>query len=192
MQISLMTSRFPRVLGQLSHSVQFFKIAAFASLILSLCLVALLGYSVSRSLEVIALTPEGSVYRTVTLPKAEDEVARAVREYIDRRYNWTSRDVESRLSAAQAFILPGQRTDFRAGVRNVIQFASEKPTARRVYPGKVKIDLDRKIAVVTGDRIVVIQGLWAANELKLSLNFESGPRTVENPWGIYITKEKEE
>lgn len=192
MQISLRTSRFPRVLGQLSHSVQFFKIAAFASLVLSLGLVALLGYSVSRSSEVIALTPEGGVYRPVAPPKAEDEIARAVREYIDRRYNWTSRDVENRLSAAQAFILPAQRADFRAGVRNVIQFASEKPTARRVYPAKVKVDLERKVAVLTGDRIVVIQGLWAANELKMSLSFESGPRTVENPWGIYVTKEKEE
>lgn len=192
MKISLRTSRFPRVLGQLSHSVQFFKIAAFASLILSLCLVALLGYSVSRSMEVIALTPEGGVYRTVTPPKAEDEIARAVREYIDRRYNWTSRDVEDRLAAAQAFILPAQRADFRTGVRNVIQFAREKPTARRVYPGKVRIDLGKKVAVVTGDRIIAIQGLWAANELRLSLNFESGPRTAENPWGIYITKEKEE
>jgi hypothetical protein len=47
-------------------------------------------------------------------------------------------------------------------------------------------------ALITGDRVTSIQGLKAAGNLKLQLTFESGQRTKENPWGIYITKEKEE
>lgn len=192
MPISLQGASFPNALGKLKHSVQFFKIAAFASMFLSLFLVSLLTFSVSRGPEVIALTPEGDLYRKGVFPKAESEIEEAIRRYIDRRYNWTSRDVEEQLQASQVFVLPSQRRDFREGLKSVIQFASEKSTARRVYVKKVKVDLEKKTASITGDRVAIIQGLWAANELKLTLSFESNARTAENPWGIYVTKEKEE
>jgi hypothetical protein len=40
--------------------------------------------------------------------------------------------------------------------------------------------------------VTSIQGLKAAGNLKLELTFESGSRTEGNPWGLYISKEREE
>lgn len=56
----------------------------------------------------------------------------------------------------------------------------------------IQIDLKNSIAQIIGSRVTAIQNLKAAGELKLQLSFESGPRTKENPWGIYIRQEKEE
>lgn len=45
--------------------------------------------------------------------------------------------------------------------------------------------------MIVGDRIMSIQTLKAAGDLKLELVFESSQRSNENPWGIYFTRERE-
>ncbi len=96
------------------------------------------------------------------------------------------------LQAAAVFIPPSSQKAYQAATANVAKFAIEKGVLQRAYVNDVAVNLEKKTAKVTGDRVTAIQGLKAAGDLKLELSFESGPRTRENPWGIYITKEKEE
>lgn len=76
-------------------------------------------------------------------------------------------------------------------MQNVVRFSSERMVSQRVYPGEIQVDLKKGLATISGDRITSIQGLKAAGDLKLELSYESGPRTTLNPWGVYISKERE-
>lgn len=76
-------------------------------------------------------------------------------------------------------------------MQNVIRFSVDKIVAQRAYPVEIRVDLKKGVAVIEGDRITSIQGLKAAGDLRLELGFESGPRTGQNPWGVYVSKEKE-
>ena len=43
---------------------------------------------------------------------------------------------------------------------------------------------------VTGDRILLVEGLRATNPMTLEVSYDDGPRTETNPSGIYVTAEK--
>jgi hypothetical protein len=55
----------------------------------------------------------------------------------------------------------------------------------------VSVDLESHKVRITGDRLTSVQGLKAAGDLTLELEYQGGDRSKENPWGIFITKEKE-
>lgn len=192
-QLKLHVPKLPRSIGELTHSNQFLKFNVLASYVVSLLLIALLFCNSSRPPTVLTLTPSATPYENVQPPKPEDEVARAVRAYIALRYRWDAKCVGDRLRQAGAFIPPGSRKAFDTASANIVKFAQEKGVLQRVYAGdSINIDLEKKTAFITGDRITAIQGLKAAAEFRLSLDFESGPRTRDNPWGIYFVKEREE
>ena len=75
---------------------------------------------------------------------------------------------------------------------DIIKFSTSKAVAQRIYPDRVAVDLAKRTASISGDRVTAIQGLKAAGDLRLELTFDSGPRTAQNPWGLYILKEREE
>lgn len=190
--IQLKSTRLPKMLGELMHSNQFLKLFALASVGVA----ALLSISVSvlatRPPIVLALTSKGSTLDITEMPKPEDEIQAAVKKYIDSRYNWEPSSVAVKLKSTESFILPQSVKAFQTAIANIIRFSTEKQVSQKTYPDIIKINLQQKTASITGDRITSVQGLRAAGSLKLELSFESGARTKENPWGIYITKEKEE
>ncbi len=190
--VKLTASKLPKILSDLSHSNQFLKVFSLSCLcVLLLTIVAVLVLS-SKAPVVLTLTPEGNRLEAATPPKAEDEIKAAIERYLDRRYKWEPENVKQRLFESEAFVLPGSRRAFQGAIANVIRFSTEKSVSQRVYPDKIIVSLEKKAALISGDRVTVIQGLKAAGNLRLELSFESGPRTRENPWGIYITKEREE
>ena len=183
--------RLPHLLGGLAHANQYlkaFSVATMAMAALSLGIVLVL---VSRPPMVLTLTPSGVPLKSTALPAPEDEINVGVREYLGSRYQWEPGNVREHLGAAQAFILPANLKAYQSAVVNIARFALEKQVSQRVYPEKLEISIEKKTVQITGDRITTAQGLKAAGVLRLELSFESGPRTKENPWGIYITKEKE-
>jgi hypothetical protein len=189
--IKLKLSRFPKTLGELAHSNQFLKVALFSAFLICSLQLGLLYYLSFRQLPVITLTPEGAVYQTTSLPHPSIEIEKAVREYLKHRYNWTPKNVATQVKQAEHYILPSTHKVYTSAMKGVVQFATEKSVEQRVYPNTVKIDLKKKTAFIDGDRITAIQGLKAAGDLQLELSFESGPRTEQNPWGIYFSREKE-
>jgi len=190
--IQLQNTKLPKMLGTLMHSNQFLKLFSLISLSITAIVLILLMVVVTRPPLVLTLTPNASLLEKVELPKAENEIEAAVRTYLASRYNWEPSNVVNKLKSTESFILPQSVKAFQTAISNIIRFSTEKQVSQRAYPEVIKINLNQKTVSITGDRITDIQGMKAVGTLKLELNIESGVRTKENPWGVYITKEREE
>lgn len=53
----------------------------------------------------------------------------------------------------------------------------------------MQINLGKKQALVTGDRILILNKLRATQVIKFIIYYEFGKRTMQNPEGVFITKE---
>lgn len=183
---------FPKLVGDLKHSVQFLKIFSVATLMITFFLAGIIMSLVTEELPVVTLDSCGSAIKQVVLPKAEDQIREGVKYYLGKRYQWGPEDVEKKLKESEVFISPQALRAFQKAVANVSKFSTDKIVSQRVYPDSINIDLKKGTALITGDRVTSIQGLKAAGDMRLELSFESGPRTTNNPWGLYISKEREE
>jgi hypothetical protein len=190
--IQLKIGKLPKAMGALVHSNQFLKISALTYLGLCALLICYQFLSLSKPPTVLAMSPNAEPYRVVDPPKPEREVEEAVRVYLDHRYKWDPQTVSKRLQDAEAFVLSQNRTGFEKAMGDVVRFSTEKAVSQKVYPDKVTVNLEKRTVSITGDRVTAIQGLKAAGDLRLELSFDSGPRSARNPWGVYITKEREE
>jgi len=188
----IVPSSLPKMLADLSHSNQFLKV--FSLCLIGLCSLVILLVTVIGNKEpvVLTLTPSAGVLETTSPPKPESEIQAAVKAYIEKRYKWEPNTVVQRLQEAEAFVLPGSMKAYQAAVANIARFSTEKLVSQRVYPEKLNVNFEKRTVSITGDRITAIQGIKAAGDLRLEVSFESGPRSKVNPWGIYITKEKED
>lgn len=190
--IQLKVGKLPQAMGALVHSNQFLKMTTVSTLGLCVLLTCLLYVSFSQPPTVLALNSNAEPYSPVDLPKPEREVEEAIRHYIDHRYKWDPQNVTKRLLEAEAFVLPQNRGGFDKAMADIIKFSTSKAVAQRIYPDRVVVDLAKRTVSISGDRVTAIQGLKAAGDLRLELTFDSGPRTAQNPWGLYILKEREE
>ncbi len=190
--IQLKIKNLPKALAELSHSNQFLKMSAFCSYGICFLLIGLNVYQTAKPPVVFSFAPDASIYQNAEMPKPENEIKQAVKMYLDKRYKWEPKTVRQQLANAKAFISTSSMQNYEKATINVSKFAIEKLVSQKVYPDKISVDLSKKTIAITGDRITSIQGLRAAGNLRLELSFEYGPRTVFNPWGIYISKEKEE
>jgi hypothetical protein len=190
-KLKLQPVNLPKALGSLIHSNQFLKNAVFFSYFLSILLVVTLIWQTRKSPEMFAFDLNAVPVELVPPPSPESEVIEAVKFYIDHRYKWEPKTVVQSLQSAESFILPQSRKAYEVAVANVSKFSIEKSVSQRAYVTGVTVDLDKQVALVSGDRITNVQGLRAAGDLKIELNFDNGPHSKGNPWGIYITKEKD-
>lgn len=188
----LKNSQFPKMLSDLSHTNQFLKIFSMVTLCLVLASFFVIFSLTNQEPVILTLTPEGKIFEKTKMPKPEDLIREGINRYLEKRYTWVPSDVQKKLADSSFFVSPTSQKSFGEAMANIIHFSLEKQVAQKVYPSNIEINIKDGTALVTGDRVTAIQGLKAAGNLKLQLSFESGPRTKENPWGIYITKEKEE
>lgn len=188
----LKNSQFPKMLSDLSHTNQFLKIFSMVTLCLVLASFFVIFSLTNQEPVILTLTLEGKILEKTKMPKAEDLIREGINRYLEKRYTWVPSDVQKKLADSSFFVSPTSQKAFGEAMANIIHFSLEKQVAQKVYPANIEINIKDGTALVTGDRVTAIQGLKAAGNLKLQLSFESGPRTKENPWGIYITKEKEE
>jgi hypothetical protein len=121
----------------------------------------------------------------------EDQVVEAAKEYLSFRYSWNPKDQAGRLMVTKKFVADTSRAAFDKTVNDLLQFSKDKSVFQRVYPVSINVDMERKTVMVSADRFDEIQGLKAASVLDVTLFFEKGKRTLENPWGFYVTKEEE-
>ena len=189
--IHLKNTNIPKMLGSLIHKNQLLKFFATATLLLSSLTVSLLIIVENRPPVVISISSTGEVLGDGEMPKPESEIKKAVHSYLELRYKWEPKNVEEKLKNAEKFISPQSLKAYRTQIVNVSRFSKEKLVTQAVYPTELTVDLDSHKVRITGDRITSIQGMKAAGDLTLELEYQVGERTKENPWGIYITKEKE-
>ncbi len=190
--IGLKNSQLPKMVGELLHSNQFLKVFALSALALVFMGLGVTLVMAMKEPTVITLGSDGKSFERVNHPKAEDQIREGIKHYLEKRYQWEPENVIKKLKESEQFITPQALKAFQVAVANVAKFSTENIVSQRVYPEKIEIDLKKQTALITGDRVTSIQGLKAAGNLKLELTFESGPRTQENPWGLYISKEREE
>jgi hypothetical protein len=180
------------MVGELLHSNQFLKVFALSALALVFMGLGVTLVMAMKEPTVITLGPDGKSFERTNQPKAEDQIREGIKRYLEKRYQWEPENVIKKLKESEQFITPQALKAFQVAVANVAKFSTEKIVSQKVYPEKIEVDLKKQTALITGDRVTSIQGLKAAGNLKLELTFESGPRTQENPWGLYISKEREE
>jgi hypothetical protein len=182
----------PKMMAELMHSNQFLKFFVMAELILAFVLTVAVFVMATKEPMVITFDSQGKTIDKTVLPKAEDQIREGIKRYLEKRYQWEPENVIKKLRDSEEFISPQALKAFQGAVGNVSKFSKEKIVSQKVYPEKIEVDLKKGVALITGDRVTSIQGLKAAGNLKLELTFESGPRTQNNPWGLYISKEREE
>ena len=189
--IQLRSSKFPSMISNLLHSNQFLKMFSFYAL--SLALITLFGliFLINKGPEVTTLSTSGALV-TEAEPNLKAFVEEALRKYVEKRYKWNPDTVIERLKESESFILPNTQKAFEEAVSKVARFSKEKLASQKIFVDDIDINLKLKTALITGTRITSIQNLPAAGDLKLELSFDSGPHTQDNPWGIYVTKEKED
>ncbi len=118
------------------------------------------------------------------------EIKRVLSTYLSAHHNWEWAKIHASFEAAARYIGSDFRKRFFEANREQERIAAEKKISQLFYISDLQLDLKSKVATVRGDRILVIENLRAANPMTLELTFDYGPRTVQNPEGIYVTAEK--
>lgn len=191
LKVRLKPYAFPKMLAELSHSNQFLKVFAIGSLLVSLGLLTLVFAVLMREPIVIALSPDAYVLSKGELPNPESEIRAAISAYIERRYNWDKENIDQKLDSAKALVASDSERNFVQGLLNVKRFSKEKGVSQRAYPSAITVDLKKETVRVAGDRITEIQGVRAAGPFTVEFTYQGGPRSAENPWGVFITRETE-
>ena len=146
-----------------------------------------------RKPSIIAVSASESRILTITPPKPElleSEVLRAVTGYIHAHYNWEWAKIDESFNKAAKYVSPEFSKKFLDANQEQIRVAREKKVSQRFYLVDTKSDIKAKSVKVTGDRILLVEGLRASNPLSVEVQFDYGARTEENPEGIYVTGEK--
>lgn len=185
-------AKLPKMMGDLLHSNQFLKMFSLYALTLALITTIALGVVAMKEPMILTIDSNGKVLNQGVSAKAEDQISEAAKSYMERRYKWNSKNVVKNLKLSESFILPNNLKAFQESISKVARFSTEKNVSQTIYPEALEVDLMKKTILVKGTRVTSIQGMKAAGDLKLELTFESGSRSKENPWGVYITKEKED
>jgi hypothetical protein len=187
---NLVSARFPKIMADLLHSNQFLKMFSIYALILSIITASAVIFLATRDPIVITLDSEARELSKVK-PSVEKMVKECVKSYLEVRYNWSPQNIKSNLSRAELFIHQNAMKSYQGSISKVIKFGIERSVSQTLYTDNIVIDINRKVAIIYGNRITAIQGLRAVGAFKLELSFESGIHTQSNPWGVYITQEKE-
>lgn len=146
-----------------------------------------------RKPPIIAVSSTESRVLTVIPPKKEQleaEVRRTVTGYVLAHYNWEWKSIDGVFREAARYVSPDFTKRFLAANQEQIRIAREKKVSQRFYLAEVTLDLKSKTVRVSGDRILLVEGLKAASVLSVEVQFDYGARTEENPEGVYIVGEK--
>ncbi len=190
MNRSFCLPRVPKMIASTLHSMQFLKLFSVYALILTIITSATIFYLSSKKPVIISMDQSGNVVQ-VGVPSLETVVKGSVRTYLQSRYNWTPQSIGKSFKEAESFIHSKVVLQYREAIYKLQKFSVEKGVSQTLYVDSVIVDPSKNQATILGTRITSIQGLKAVGDLKLQLSFESGKHSDKNPWGIYITQEKE-
>lgn len=162
---------------------------AFANTVLAVSLVCIFFkappiYAVS--------SVESGILRSNPPPKEylEAEASRVITSYLQSRHTWEPSNVQKSIGKASRFVDDSFRKSFLQANDTQIKIAQEKKITQKFYVSKIELDLEKRTAAVSGDRILTIDGFRAVNTLSFKLSLRLGERTEQNPEGVYIISEQ--
>lgn len=183
---------YPKMVEDFAKENFNLKLLSAVSLALLFVSVATIAVQLRRAPVVIALAENGQVAKLET--KVTDfQIREAVRNYLSHRYSWSDSTIASQLKIAEFFIDSSLLGSFRKGLIETTKYVHEKHVKQRIYPREDSflIDFKAKTVSLVADRITEFDSLKAATEMKLTLWFDMGEATPQNPWGVYIEREQE-
>ena len=146
-----------------------------------------------RKPPIFAVSQTESRILTVTPPRPEllaAEVKRVVTGYVSARYAWESEKIENTFNIAAKYVAPDFIKRFLSANQDQIRVAKEKKISQRFYIADLNVDLSGKTVRITGDRILLVDGLRATSPLTIEVQFDYAARTETNPEGVYVIGEK--
>lgn len=182
---------FPIVWGDLAYQNHWMRKIALAALVVgALSLTGVIAL-LNRKPLVVMLDAQANVIRPGSQNSIETELEKMAHRYLEFRYIWEVGNQADQLMRAKSFIASQSLKAFEKTAAVLVAFSKGKNVSQRIYPTKILVNSKESKIEVVADRITEIQGLKAATLLRVSLYFQSGPRTAENPWGVYVIKEEE-
>ncbi len=156
-------------------------IQSVALVILSLRKPVLIAVSGSETKVLAAVPPNAEIL--------EQETRRIITAYIKARHTWEWNQIEAHLKEAARYVDSDFEKGFRKATAEQVRIAKEKKISQVFYPTNVAINLESKTAKITGDRILMIDGLRATNPMTVEVSFRLNQRNSANPEGVYVTSE---
>jgi hypothetical protein len=142
---------------------------------------------------VVFVDPETSAIFFPTEPDSktlEHELIRILKQYLMRRHNWDWTTIETKAKEAGSYVAPEFREKYLLATQEQITLAKEKQVTQKLFPEEPVINQKEKKAVVQAERILIVSGIRASQQMIFELGFSFGERTQINPEGVYITSEK--
>ncbi|MCB0416633.1 MAG: hypothetical protein H6617_05910 [Bdellovibrionaceae bacterium] len=156
-------------------------IQSIALVILSLRKPVLIAVSGSETKVLAAVPPNAEML--------EQEVRRIITAYIKARHTWEWNQIEAHLKEAARFVDTDFEKSFKKATAEQIRLAKEKKVSQVFYPTNITLNLEAKTAKVSGDRILMVDGLRATNPMTVEVSFRLNQRNPANPEGVYVTAE---
>ncbi len=121
----------------------------------------------------------------------KNEVTSVINNFISLRHNWNEKTIENNIKLSTKYISSAFKAKFLNANASNIKIAKKKKITQRFYISKdIEVDLKNKQALLTGDRILIVDGLRATQPMTFKITYKLSKRTINNPEGVYIIKEE--
>lgn len=114
------------------------------------------------------------------------EIIRAIKGYLKTRHNWDWTTIEAQTKSGAQYLAPDFREKYLIKSQEQIRLAREKQVSQKLFVDEPEIDLKNKKAMVRTERVLIVNGIRAAQELVFEISYSLGARTESNPEGVYI------
>lgn len=171
--------------GILKYLLLLFTLLCTAELVL-ICLLAF------KKPIIISVTNERSTPVEQVEPDANAlmrEILRAIKGYLRTRHNWDWNNIEIQTREAAKYVAPEYREKYLIKSQEQIRLAIEKQVSQRLFSDEPELDQKSRKAIVRTERILIINGIRAAQEMVFEITYAIGSRSVSNPEGIFITSD---
>ena len=129
---------------------------------------------------------------TTSLPRdfIEKEIKQSLSRFSKLRYNWNHKDIAEKLQKSSQFVgVDFKRKFLKTNLKNTKTAQKKKITQKFYFSKPIMINASKNEAHITGDRILIVEGLRATQPMTFKINYKFGKRTSQNPEGVYITNE---
>ncbi len=186
--------KYFEIWGDTQSQNTFLKGLLILTIIINITLLVTVINLASKKPLLISKEKSGYSLLTKTKPISKDfiksEVINSITKFAKLRHNWNYKNISKQLTKSSILVSPSFKKQFIKANKPQIKTAKNKKISQRFYLSrKIKVSLETKEALITGDRILIVKGLRATQPMSFKISYQFGKRTVKNPEGVYIKAE---